>query len=364
MVDFFPVCCPVDGWPYVTDKGELLRRHLGGCKHGPQQGFTKVQVTTRATEELHNRCKRQGLDGSRGTCIRREDGKVWCTACGEHFKLWAYGTRHEREGRCPALALTVVAPTLRLQAGRTEVGAAMAASKEPQAVACYGKTLETVREFKYLGRVLTDDDRDDREVKRRCEAARGAFVALSTPLFRNKCASKRMKLLVAQTVCRSILMYGAETWVISKAGRARVDRLQQSILRRCLGMHCKVTRSPTGEKCYKHPRALAVLRAANQQPWSQMVDFRQAQWYGHVLRMGKESMVRKSYLSSVVGVPYMGYKTVSSVVGRMTALVEKCGIQPQDAANRVRWRTAISVLSGTGARGGTGPCPTVPDDPP
>ena len=78
-----------------------------------------------------------------------------------------------------------------------------------------GTAIEQVKKMVYLGSITTEDGKSEVEIKRRIEIARNAFNNMKSVLSsRNISLNTRMRL----TKCYvwSTLLYGAETWTITK----------------------------------------------------------------------------------------------------------------------------------------------------
>ena len=78
-----------------------------------------------------------------------------------------------------------------------------------------GTAIEQVEKMVYLGSITTEDGKSEMEIKRRIEIARNAFNSMKSVLSsRNISLNTRMRL----TKCYvwSTLLYGAETWTITK----------------------------------------------------------------------------------------------------------------------------------------------------
>ena len=81
-----------------------------------------------------------------------------------------------------------------------------------------GTAIEQVKKMVYLGSITTEDGKGEVEIKRRIEIARNAFNNMKSVLSsRNISINTRMTL----TKCYvwSTLLYGAETWTITKTKR-------------------------------------------------------------------------------------------------------------------------------------------------
>ena len=79
-----------------------------------------------------------------------------------------------------------------------------------------GHIIEQVSNYIYLGQNITDDARCEAEIKRRIEIARNTFLAMKG-LFTNGKVKFALRLRLVNCYVWSVLLYGAETWTISKA---------------------------------------------------------------------------------------------------------------------------------------------------
>jgi hypothetical protein len=75
--------------------------------------------------------------------------------------------------------------------------------------------IETIREFKYLGRITSDNDDDLPAVRDNLKKARQRWARVSRVLIHDGATEKMMgKFYLA--VVQSALLYGSVTWVLSK----------------------------------------------------------------------------------------------------------------------------------------------------
>ena len=74
--------------------------------------------------------------------------------------------------------------------------------------------IEVVREFKYLGSILTQDANPEREILCRIALAGSAFNCLRN-VWRNSKYSQKLKLRIYNSNVLSVLTYGCETWSIT-----------------------------------------------------------------------------------------------------------------------------------------------------
>jgi hypothetical protein len=91
-----------------------------------------------------------------------------------------------------------------------------------------GKPIEMVNEFKYLGRIVTQDDNDETAVKRNIVRAREKWASMRRFLIVDDLDPKTISVFY-RTVVLSVLLYGSESWVLT------TDKMRQlrSFHRRC-----------------------------------------------------------------------------------------------------------------------------------
>jgi hypothetical protein len=83
-----------------------------------------------------------------------------------------------------------------------------------QTFTAYGKELERVEVFKYLGRLLAYDDNDTQTVRNNLKKARGVWARQSR-MIRAENVSPRVCGIFYKAIVQSILLFGSETWNLS-----------------------------------------------------------------------------------------------------------------------------------------------------
>ena len=78
----------------------------------------------------------------------------------------------------------------------------------------YGKPIEAVPSFKYLGRIMTAGNDDWPEVARNLVKAQKSWGRLTTILNREG-ADKRISRKFFKSVVKQVLLFGEETWVLT-----------------------------------------------------------------------------------------------------------------------------------------------------
>ena len=94
-----------------------------------------------------------------------------------------------------------------------------------------GETIETVRDFIFLGSKVTADDDCSHEIKRRFFLGRKAMTNLES-IFKNRDIAN--KVLSSQGYGFSSGMYGCESWTVKKAEHWRIDAFELWCWRRLL----------------------------------------------------------------------------------------------------------------------------------
>ena len=89
----------------------------------------------------------------------------------------------------------------------------------------YGKRMQSVTEFRYLGRVMTSTDEDWPEVARNLRKARVTWGRLARILGREG-ADPKVSHHFYIAVTQQVLLFGAETWVLTKNMEAALEGVQ------------------------------------------------------------------------------------------------------------------------------------------
>ena len=98
----------------------------------------------------------------------------------------------------------------------------------------YGNKMRVVTEFRYLGRVMTNTDDDWPVVAGNLKKARVIWGRLARILGREG-ADPKVSNNFYITVTQQVLLFGAETWVLTKRMEAALDAFQGRVARRLMG---------------------------------------------------------------------------------------------------------------------------------
>ena len=92
----------------------------------------------------------------------------------------------------------------------------------------YGKRMQSVTEFRYLGRILTSTDDDWPAVARNLWKVRVTWGRLARILVREG-ADPKVSRSFYIAVTQQVLLFGAETWVLTKKMEAALESVQGSL---------------------------------------------------------------------------------------------------------------------------------------
>jgi predicted DNA binding protein len=94
--------------------------------------------------------------------------------------------------------------------------------------------LQGVSEFKYLGNIIENKNRNDKCIKERIQAENRAYYA-NLQMLKSKSISTRSKLQICKTLIRPTVTYGAETWTLTVTEENALRRFGRKVLRKIYG---------------------------------------------------------------------------------------------------------------------------------
>jgi hypothetical protein len=145
-----------------------------------------------------------------------------------------------------------------------------------------GEDIATVKDFKYLGAHMESTKKD---VQARIGLAWVAFNKLES-IFHSTKTPLNFKIRLFNAACVSILLYGCETWVLTKDMANDLDIFARKAYRIILGIRQSETHW-TNEKLYKEVKSEPITAA---------IRIRQLKFTGHCLRMNNDELANKYVL--------------------------------------------------------------------
>ena len=88
-----------------------------------------------------------------------------------------------------------------------------------------GETMETVRDFIFLGSKITSDDDCSHEIKRHLLLGRKAMTNLDS-ILKSRDITLPTKVHLVKAVVFPVVMYGCKSWTIKKAEHRRIDAFE------------------------------------------------------------------------------------------------------------------------------------------
>ena len=167
---------------------------------------------------------------------------------------------------------------LKINITKTKVMRFNAASEEN--IIVNGEELEDVNSFVYLGAKVSTAGGADDDINSRLCKARAVFGKLSS-VWKSSILSKSTKIRIFKSNVIAVLLYGCESWRMTKGDEAKLDTFQHKCLPRLLKVYWPMRVSNE-----------EVHRRANTETISELVRKRSWTWIGHVLRMDNSCLPR------------------------------------------------------------------------
>ena len=144
----------------------------------------------------------------------------------------------------------------------------------------------------------------------------------------------KLKGKVYRTVVRPAMLYGAETWATTKRQESRIEVNEMRMLR----WMCGVTRKDKIRN--EHIRGTTKIVQA-----SRKITERRLKWYGHVMRMEEDHVVRRVMTNAIPGKRKRGRpKTRWKDVCKRD--MQTVGLREGDEGDRAYWKETINNHSG------------------
>ena len=204
---------------------------------------------------------------------------------------------------------------------------------EPPVITIDGKLLNAVDNFKYLGSIISNDASFDAEITTRIAKATAAFGRLVKRLWTNNGIQLNTKIGVYKAAVLTSLLYGCETWTLTKKQVRRLEKFHQSTLR-------KIARIKWFHKVTNYE----VLSRCNISSLQSMIDKARLRWTGHVIRM-KDDRIPKALLYGrlTTGTPKRG--NYNTYLNNVKSTLRECDISctrlEKLASKRVNWRDTV-----------------------
>ena len=211
-------------------------------------------------------------------------------------------------------------------------------SKSTDAVEVRGKVLEEVDNFTYLGSIVDKEGGSGTDIKVKIQKARGAFAMLKN-IWKTKQIRTKTKLRIFNSNVKSVLLYGSESWRLTKGDLNKLQTFVNGCLRRIMDI-----------KWYDKITNATVWERTAHIPVEQEIQKRRWRWIGHTLRKPTTNLTRQALLWNPQGARRRGRPKNTwrrevekdvQVIGRTWKELEKI------ARDRRTWKEIVDGLCST-----------------
>ena len=130
-------------------------------------------------------------------------------------------------------ALEVQSAKVGLKINATKTKLMRIDTKLDDGVSVAGERVEEVDEFTYLGSIVSNKGGTDEDIQARIGKARQAFAMLR-PIWRSTALTTKTKLRVFGSTVKAVLLYGSETWRLTKGLEQKLQVFTNKSLRNIL----------------------------------------------------------------------------------------------------------------------------------
>ena len=152
--------------------------------------------------------------------------------------------------------------------------------KSMEPVTVNGQNLDEISKFTYLGGVVTTQGEGGNDITCRIGKARTSFRKLNR-IWKSSNYSIMTKVHLYNSLMKSVLLYGCETWKMNEEDARKLDTFQFTCLRRIIKIRWPYVIS--NEDLMKRTETKCVSTEVKTRRWK---------WIGHVLRMETNSHCR------------------------------------------------------------------------
>ncbi|KAI5714830.1 hypothetical protein M8J77_006182 [Diaphorina citri] len=192
--------------------------------------------------------------------------------------------------------------------------------------------LERVENFKYLGSTLREDNTIEAEILSRINSGNRARFALKKMLS-SKLLTWTSKIRIYKTLIQPVIVYGAETWTLTKKMESKLMVFENAVLRQIFG--------PVKENGEWRRRKNRELRSLYPDlDIVTIVKKKRLQWYGHIKRRNNEELIKAVIEGNIEGRRMRGRPRLRWIDQVMTDM-RRGDVNQEAYEDRVLWRRTI-----------------------
>ena len=208
-------------------------------------------------------------------------------------------------------------------------------NRQQNPVQLHQENIKEVDKFVYLGSVVSKDGGTDEDIRCRINKAQHAFNTLR-PIWRSTALSLQNKIRIFNTNVKSVLLYGSETWRVTKTNTQKLKAFTNRCLRNILNI--KWPEVVSNEELWNRTRQTPIQTDIMKRKWG---------WIGHTLRKPASNLTRQSLDwnpqgKRKVGRPKQTWRRSVDVEAKAAGM--SWAELKRVAQNRVRWRGVVEAL--------------------
>ena len=143
--------------------------------------------------------------------------------------------------------------------------------------------LEEVTTSPYLGSMVDREGGVSEDIKVRIQKARQAFTSLKK-VWDSKIIKEKLKIRIFNSNVKSVLLYAAETWRMTKESLRKIQSFINKCLRRIVGVFWPDTISNVN--LWERTSQARIEEELKKRKWT---------WIGHTLRKSPDDITRRSF---------------------------------------------------------------------
>ena len=242
----------------------------------------------------------------------------------------------DMQEKVDALAQTAQRVGLKISQEKTKIMRSSNIQQDP--ILIEGRDIEDVDEFVYLGSKISKTGGTDEDINARIKKARQAFAILHM-VWKSTAISTKTKLRIFSSNVKSVLLYGAETWRVTKINTNKIQTFVNGCLRRILRL-----------RWYDRVTNTDLWTRTGQEPMTTQVKRRRWRWIGHTLRKTQSSVTRQVLEWNPQGKRKRGRPKQTWRRGLLEELKSAkltWETVKRTARDREEWRTTVEALCST-----------------
>lgn len=192
-----------------------------------------------------------------------------------------------------------------------------------------GHEIIQCQEYEYLGITFDNTGTDGREIEKRIINAKKIIGCLNGILW-SKSITKRRKFNIYETMIKSNLLYGAETWRITERYKKRIEAVEMDAIRRSMGI----------SRQQRIRNNTIKQQMGIEGTITQDIEKKQLIWYGHVERMNNTRWPKKIINWQPRGRRKQGRPKLEWQKSVHKAMSER-NLSTEDCTNRTGWKLGI-----------------------